>query len=295
MWLSQSIQFPNLGITAEPVPKSFLLFGDVRISLYGLILGAAIIIGFLITRWQAGRTGQDKELYLDFSIYAIIFSLIGARLFYVAFSWEDFREEPLRILDMQNGGMAVYGAILAGILTAFIYCRIKRMSFWKLADTVCLGLAAGQAIGRWGNFFNREAFGGYTDNLFAMRLSAWEVIPSSITEEMLLYAEQDGYPGYIQVHPTFLYESLWCFALLVILIICTRFKKFEGQLFLIYLIGYAAGRLWIEGLRTDRLYVWGTELPVSQVLSLAVILLALLLLTVRWIWSGRTKRSIKGK
>lgn len=267
MWLIHGVEFPKLGISIESLPEAFQLFGGFEIALYGILFGAAILIGFWVTQWQAVRTGQDKEIYLDFALYAVMIALLGARIYYVIFSWEEFAADPMKILRVQTDGLGFYGGLLAAILTAMIYARVKKLSFGQLVDTGCMGLLAGQIIGRWGDLFARQALGGYTNNMFAMRVHILDVDISFLTEEMVLNAQQGGYLDYVQMHPVFLYEILWNLALFWCLIAYTRHKKFQGELFMIYLVVYAMGRFWMEGLRTDVLYLWGTSMPVAQLLA----------------------------
>lgn len=215
---------------------------------------------------------RKKEVYTDFAIYAIIFSLIGARLYYVVFSWENYKDDLLQIFNTRGGGMAIYGAVIAAVLTAIIYCKVKKYNFFLLADTAVGGLVLGQIIGRYGNFFNREAFGEYTNSLFAMRLRVDQVNPANITELMKSHMTTVDGVQYIQVHPTFLYESLWNILVLVLILVFTTKKKFNGEIFLLYLVGYALGRVWIEGLRTDQLQIGSTGIAVSQVLSGAIVI-----------------------
>ena len=230
-----------------------------------------MICGYLVSEWQAKRTGQSPELYLDFAIYAIVFSVIGARIYYVVFAWEDFASNPLQILNLRTGGLAIYGGVLGGILTALIYAKRKRISFWLLADTSVVGLLTGQIIGRWGNFFNKEAFGSYTDNLLAMELP-WDVARYHVSSDAATELSKYVVNGTIQVHPTFLYESFWNLLVLIGILVYTKHKKFDGELFFLYLGGYGLGRVWIEGLRTDQLRFWGTSIAVSQVLALVMVL-----------------------
>ncbi len=300
MWLSQKIEFPNLGITID-IPSRIALLGDASITINSLLLGVSIVAGFLVVCWQAARTKQDRELYLDFALYALPISLLGARLYYIIFSLGRLPADPILLIELKEGQMAVYGAILAGIVTAFFYSGLKRLDFWRLADTACVGLLAGQIIGRWGDFFSRRSFGGYTDGPLAMRLGIHDVLAgrglvgpadtaiSVVSEEMIVRSEIGGYPGYIQVHPVFLYEAVWNLFLLFFLLALTKHKKFEGELFLLYLIGYSCGRFWIEGMRTDPLYVWGTELPVSQVAAALLIGFGLLAGVYQY-WHSRSAR-----
>lgn len=267
---SAEIAFPNIGIYIPHLPKGITI-GGFTIAFYGMIIAVGMLSGLWLACHQAQRTGQKKEVYTDFAIYAIIFSLIGARLYYVAFSWENYKDDLLQIFNTRGGGMAIYGAVIAAILTAIIYCKVKKYNFFLLADTAVGGLVLGQIIGRYGNFFNREAFGEYTNSLFAMRLRVDQVNPANITELMRSHMTTIDGVQYIQVHPTFLYESLWNILVLVLILVFTTKKKFNGEIFLLYLVGYALGRVWIEGLRTDQLQIGSTGIAVSQVLSGAIV------------------------
>lgn len=267
------VSFPNLGIYFDNVGSYISVFG-FHIAFYGMIITFGMICGYLVAEWQAKRTGQNPELYLDFAIYGIIFSVLGARIYYVIFAWDEFKDTPLQILNLRTGGLAIYGGVIAGIITAAVYSKIKKINFWLLADTAIGGLLTGQIIGRWGNFFNKEAFGSYTDNVFAMRLP-WDVarlhMSSDSVTELLPYVKD----GYIQVHPTFLYESLWNLAVLILILCYTKHKKFDGELFFLYLGGYGLGRVWIESLRTDQLLLWGTNMAVSQLLAFCMVIFAI--------------------
>lgn len=274
MFALDAISFPNLGIMIENLPKSISVFGRFDIAFYGIIIGFGIAMGYIVASFQAVRTGQDKEIYLDFAMYAVIISIIGARIYYVAFSWNDYKDDLLQIFNLRAGGLAIYGGVTGGVLTGFVYSKIKKMKFTLLADTACAGLITGQIIGRWGNFFNREAFGDYTNNLLAMRLSTYDVHENAITRKMLEMAEEGGYVGFIQVHPTFLYESVWNLFILIIILLYTKHKKFDGELFLIYMGGYGLGRAFIEGLRTDQLTFGNTGIAVSQVLAFALFIVS---------------------
>lgn len=268
---SAEIAFPNIGIYIPHLPKGITI-GGFTIAFYGMIIAAGMLSGLWLACHQAQRTGQKKEVYTDFAIYAIIFSLIGARLYYVAFSWENYKDDLLQIFNTRGGGMAIYGAVIAAILTAIIYCKVRKYNFFLLADTAVGGLVLGQIIGRYGNFFNREAFGEYTNSLFAMRLRVDQVNPANITELMKSHMTTIDGVQYIQVHPTFLYESFWNILVLVLILVFTTKKKFNGEIFLLYLVGYALGRVWIEGLRTDQLQIGSTGIAVSQVLSGAIVI-----------------------
>ncbi|OUP48693.1 prolipoprotein diacylglyceryl transferase [Lachnoclostridium sp. An181] len=264
--MDMSINFPNLGIHLEHVGKSISIFG-FEIAYYGIIIGIGMIAGVLIAAAEAKRTKQNSEDYFDLAIFAIVFAIIGARLYYVIFSWENYKDDLLSIFNIREGGLAIYGGIIAAVITVIVFAKIRQLSAWKLMDTACLGLIAGQMIGRWGNFFNREAFGDYTNNVFAMQLPVDAVRASDITEKMQEHIRLIDGVSYIQVHPTFLYESLWCLGVLIFLNFYKRYKKFDGEVFFMYLFGYGLGRVWIEGLRTDQLCIPGIGWPVSQVLA----------------------------
>ena len=267
------IAFPNMGIYLRNVPKSFSVFG-FEIALYGVIIGIGVVAGIMMAARWAKVTGQDQEVYWDFSIYAVIFSIIGARIYYVIFEWDNYKNNLLSILNLREGGLAIYGGVIAAFTTLFIYAKLKKQNAFRMADTGVLGLILGQAIGRWGNFTNREVFGEYTNNIFAMRLPV-DIVRSIDISDSLAEHIAEG-TNYIQVHPTFLYESLWNLGLLIIMLLYYKHKKFEGEIALLYLGGYGLGRAWIEGIRTDQLFIPGTHIPVSQVLAIVLFVGSLL-------------------
>ena len=264
------ISFPNLGIYLKNVGKSIDLFG-IEIAYYGIIIGTAILLGFWIAAREAKRTGQNPENYLDMGIIGVIAGIVGARLYYVIFSWDMYKDNLLDIFNMREGGIAIYGGVIAAVISVLVLAKVKHLSAPQIFDTIAMALLNGQMLGRWGNFFNREAFGGYTDSLFAMRLPLDAVRSSDVTEQMRRHIERIDGVSYIQVHPTFLYESLWCMVLLIILFAYRKHKKYEGELFLMYLFGYGLGRFWIEGLRTDQLLLPGVGIAVSQLLAGAIV------------------------
>ena len=264
--MHESIAFPNLGIEFEHVGKSISVFG-FEIAYYGMIIGLAILIGFAIATAEAKRTRQNPEDYMDMGLIGVICGIAGARIYYIIFSWEMYKDDLLSVFNLREGGLAIYGGIIGAILSVLVCAKVKRLSAPQILDTVAMALVNGQMLGRWGNFFNREVFGGYTDSLFAMRLPLDAVRSRDVTEEMRRHMEVIDGVSYIQVHPTFLYESLWCCGVLLLLFFYRKHKKYEGELFLLYLFGYGLGRVWIEGIRTDQLFLPGTTLPVSQVLA----------------------------
>lgn len=267
------IAFPHLGIYLKNVPKSFEVFG-FRIAFYGVIIGIGVLLAVLLVSKIADKTGQDSDSYWDLSIYLIIFSIIGARLYYVAFAWNTYKDNLISIFFIRNGGLAIYGGVIAGFLTLAVYVKIHKKSYRQMADTGVYGLVLGQLIGRWGNFTNREAFGQYTDSLLAMRLPKDMVRQNEIAESIASHIVQGT--NYIQVHPTFLYESLWNLCLLILMLFYLKHKKFHGEICLLYMGGYGLGRAWIEGLRTDQLLIPGTMVAVSQVLAICLVAAAVI-------------------
>ena len=269
------IWFPNLGIEIDHLSRTaFTVFGQ-DIYWYGIFIGLGVILGVLLALHEAKRTGQNPDTYLDFIIYAMIIAIIGARLYYVIFSWDFYSQHPEKIFAIREGGLAIYGGIIGGVLTAIVYSRVKKKNFWVMADTMAPSLILGQMLGRWGNFFNKEAFGRFTDNLFAMRYQLSQVRASDVTPDILQNLVTVNGVDYIQVHPTFLYESMWSLCVFIILLILQRKKKFNGQVCATYFFGYALGRVWIEGLRTDQLCIG--NVPVSQALSAVLIIASVVL------------------
>ena len=228
--MDMSIRFPHLGIYLPNVGKTISVFG-FDIAYYGITIAIAMIVGISIALHEAKRTGQNQDTYLDLLMLTMLTSVVGARIYYVIFSWDNYKDN--------------------------------------------LGLAAGQIIGRWGNFFNREAFGEYTNNLLAMQLPVSAVRENEITSAMWNHVVTIGGVEYIQVHPTFLYEGLWNLMVLLFLFWFRKRKKFEGELFFCYLAGYGVGRFWIESLRTDQLLLPGIHVPVSQMLSAVLVIVSL--------------------
>lgn len=278
--MNTSINFPNLGIHLSNVGKSISI-GGFEIAYYGMIIACGMILGLCIAMWVAKKTNQNPDQYFDVALYAIPIALIGARAYYVIFSWDQYKDNLIHILYFREGGLAIFGGVIAAVITFYVYVKIKKQNFWLMADTACVGLVLGQIIGRWGNFFNREAFGGYTNSLFAMQLPLNAVRSSDVTQEMMEHLQTIDGVQYIQVHPTFLYENLWNIGVLLLLLLFTKHKKFDGEIFLLYLAGYGIGRFWIEGLRTDQLLLPGIKLPVSQVLSAVVAIVSIAVILIQ--------------
>ena len=264
--MDMQIYFPHLGIRLEHVGKTFSIFG-FPIAYYGVVIVCGMLLALALVMHEAKRSAQDPEMYYNMGLLAILFGIIGARIYYVVFDWELYKNNLLEIFHIRNGGLAIYGGVIGGVLTVFIYAKYKKISFPMLTDTASVGLVLGHIVGRWGNFFNREAFGDYTDGLLAMQLPVSAVRQHEITPAMWEHVQTIGGVEFIQVSPTFLYESLWNVAVLAVLLVMCRKKVFDGQVFLCYLIGYGLGRLWIEGMRTDQLLLPVVGIPVSQLLS----------------------------
>ena len=295
--MGADVRFPHLGIEIEKLGKSISI-GGFAIAYYGIIIAFGMVCGYLIAAWQAKRTGQDKEMYLDLALWDIIFAVIGARVYYVVFSWDYYSAHPLEIINIREGGLAIYGGVIAGIITCIVYTKIKKISFFKVADSVVLGLILGQIIGRWGNFFNREAFGqvATSKNPFMMRIFfddnySINQVPDAVRIGMENLKGMDlSEIGYIQVQPTFLYESVWNLMVLILMLIFRKKKKFDGEVFLWYLFGYGIGRFVIEGFRTDQLIMPVTGWPVSQALSLVLAVVAVVVVVVKRVKISRQEK-----
>ena len=273
--MDMQIYFPNLGIFLENVGKNFSVFG-FEIAFYGCTMATGIIVGYLMAAREAKRTGQNPDDYLDMLLYAVFFAIIGARLYYVIFKWDYYGQNLLQIFNLRQGGLAIYGGIIGAFTTVYFFAKKRKLSFAQMLDTACPGLAAGQVIGRWGNFFNREAFGGYTDGLFAMQLPVSAVRSGEITEQMWENLEVINGIEFIQVHPTFLYEGLWNVGVIIFLYLYRKHKKFQGELVLWYLVLYGVGRFWVESLRTDQLLIPGIGFPISQLLGAVMAVVGLI-------------------
>ena len=272
------IWFPYLGIEIEHLSKIAFTIGNLSVAWYGVLISCGVICGLLLARVLAKKSGQDPDFYTDFLIYALIIGLLGARFYYVIFQWDLYKDNPITVFDFRSGGLGIYGGVIAAVITAVVYCRIKKKELLELLDTAMPGLILGQAIGRWGNFFNQECFGSYTDNFFAMRLNVKTA--AYTTPELTKLAVTKGGVTYIQVHPTFLYESFGCLVVLAIMLLMFKKRKFKGQVAFTYMIGYGILRAFVESLRTDQLLIWNTNVPVSVLVSAAMALAGVILMIV---------------
>lgn len=277
------ISFPNIGLYLKNVPDGITVFG-IEIKLYGIVIAFGFLLAYWIATREAKRTGQDSELYLDYLLCMIIPAIVCARIYYILFNWNyyfepgaGFWKTVLRLINIREGGLAIYGGIIGGAIVCLLFARRRKVSVLTMTDTILLGVPLAQAIGRLGNFFNREAFGTYTDSLLAMAipleyyekkgtLFAFQ-LEGVITPEMM----SNVVDGCIRVHPTFLYEAIWNIALFLLLLLWRKRKRFSGEILALYLGGYGLGRFWIEGLRTDPLLIGNTNLRISQLLAAVLV------------------------
>lgn len=287
------------GIATEFEVSKILDLGFTEVRWYGAI----IAFGFLLAVLFGGRTAYVWNINLDKMIDVLIFgtigAIVGARAYYVIFKWDYYSQHLSEIPKIWEGGLAIYGGIIGGILCAYIVCKVEKMNFWNLLDMVGISLLIGQGIGRWGNYANQEAFGGFTyKNWGMMSDTVVSYIASNKSEFGLegvenvaeYIAENDLY-----VHPTFFYESVWCIlGFFVLYIILKKFRKFSGQLFLCYGLWYGAERLIVEGMRTDSLYIGNTNLRASQLLSLMIVVVCGVLLVALTVKFTKNPKPIEG-
>ncbi|MCL1896577.1 MAG: prolipoprotein diacylglyceryl transferase [Clostridiales bacterium] len=259
------IYFPNLGIGIQNLSRvAFTVFG-IDIYWYAICVMTGYVAALVTLRAIAKRTDQDPDMYSDYILYCLVFGLLGARIYYIIFSFDHYRNDLLQIFNTREGGLGIYGGLILTGLVTIRFVKKRGTTYGLLSDTAGPAIAIGQFFGRIGNLFNREAFGGFSNNLLAVRFKTDQVpgMPAELTNRIF---ELDGV-SYIQVHPVFLYEMLWNLALFLFLLFYRKRKKFDGQIFLLYIIGYGAGRFWMEGLRTDQLKLFGSGIAVSQLLS----------------------------
>ncbi len=242
-----AITFPNLGISVNPSRVAFNVLGK-DIYWYGIIIAAGFLLAVIYAMRRAPSFGLTEDNILDMLFVAVPLAIVCARLYYCIFYWDLYRDNPIAILYVWEGGLAIYGGVIGAVIGVAIFCRVKKLPIGPLLDVGSLGLLIGQMIGRWGNFMNREAHGAITDGFFKMGI-----------------ADAAGNVTYYQ--PTFLYESVWNLVGFVALHFYSKRRKFDGEVFLLYLAWYGLGRAWIEGLRTDSLYLFNTGIRVSQLLA----------------------------
>lgn len=278
--MDMSIRFPGLELTLDRVEKSVRILG-FDVAIYGILIAAGMLLGAAFVVLEAKRLNQNQDMYLGMILVGMIGGLIGARLYYVAFNWSMFKSDPMEILDIRNGGMAIYGGILGAAIFAALFCEIRKLPFEQMADTASLGLLIGQIIGRWGDFFNRGSFGEYTDLVTAMQIPLSAVSADEVTSAMRENLVTIDEVLYIQVHPVFFYESALCLLLFLWLMAWRRRKKYQGEIFMRYLAGYGLIRAFTEWLRSDQLLIPVVRIPVSLVVSIALFVLFRLTIMVK--------------
>lgn len=271
------IRFPHLGIVLSHVGR-YISIGNFEIMYYGIIIGIGFLAGLLIAQREAKRTGQNPELYMDYLLWMMIPAILGARAYYVVFSWDYYGKNPGEILNLRHGGLGIVGGVTAAVIILLLFAKKRGEKASLMLDTMTMSLLTGQIMGRWGNFFNREAFGGYTDGMLAMQIPVGyfeqygrmgELRQTGLLEHLVTVQEGGESLLYVQVHPAFLYESLWNCLILLVIFLYRKHKKFDGELLCIYLMGYGAGRFFIEGLRVDQLKIGHTGIAVTQMVCMA--------------------------
>ena len=272
------IQFPKLGWTFRIDPTAFKI-GSLEVQWYGLIITLGLILAFIYCFPKMKRFGLDSDRTIDAVLGGVIGGLVGARLYYVAFNWSEYKGDLKSIFNTREGGLAIYGGIIGALAVGLLICKIRKVKMLPMLDITCLGFLIGQGVGRWGNFVNQEAFGGKTDSFLGMtggRIQEY-IFENSASLGGSLTAEGSGimnlelYP----VHPCFLYESVWCLLGFVLLAFWSKRRKYDGQLLLMYMAWYGAERFFVEGLRSDSLYIG--SIRVSQALSALIFVVSVIL------------------
>ena len=270
--MTNLVQFPGLGLSFELSRVAFSI-GDMDIYWYGVCIAFGLCLALVFAFRRCTEFGIDADSMVDVILIGVVLGIASARLYYVAMAPYNY-DTIWDVLAVRDGGLAIYGGIIGAFVFGGLAAKWRKVPLLPLFDLVSLGFLIGQGIGRWGNFFNCEAFGGYTDSLLAMRIRRALVNDNMLNADVLNHRIVENGVEYIQVHPTFFYESCWNLCLLLFMLWFRRYKKYDGQMLWIYLLGYGIGRFWIESLRTDQLILFGTGLPVSQALSLVLILVA---------------------
>jgi prolipoprotein diacylglyceryl transferase len=255
--------------TAAPLDPVAIKLGSLEIRWYGILIAIGMAMGYYLAVREGKRRGWPEDIFADLLLWAAPISILCARLYYVIFEWEYYAGNPTDIFKIWKGGLAIHGALIGAVGTAIVFCRVKKIPFWKLADISAPSLIIGQAIGRWGNFMNQEAHGGPVSREFLENLH----LPDFIINQMDINGEY--------YHPTFLYESAWDVLGYFFLILLRRKNLLQGEIFLSYFIWYSAGRFFIEGLRTDSLYFFGTGIRTAQLVSILLITLSIVLIIYR--------------
>nr|WP_235788485.1 prolipoprotein diacylglyceryl transferase [Salipaludibacillus sp. CUR1] len=254
--------------TIQPYNPIAFELGPISVHWYGLLIGLGAFIGYLIANHEAKKRGMPEDFLADLLIFALPAGIIGARLYYVIFRWEQFAGDPARIFAIWEGGLAIHGGLIGAFITVLIFSRVRGLSFWKIADIVAPSILLAQAIGRWGNFMNQEVYGQEVSRAYLENL----LIPDFIINQMFING------AYYQ--PTFLYESIWNLLGVALLLYLRRVNLRRGELFISYLIWYSVGRFFIEGIRTDYLLIFGV-LKTAQVVSVLTIIGGIILIIYR--------------
>lgn len=252
----------------QPLNPVAISLGPIQVNWYGLIIGVGIALALWLAMREGDRRGLPKDIFADLLLWAIPISIICARIYYVIFQWDHYKDSPGDIIKIWEGGIAIHGALIGAVATAYFFAKSRNVSFWKLADIAAPSIILGQAIGRWGNFMNQEAHGGEVTRAFLESL----YLPEFIVNQM--YIQGTYY------HPTFLYESIWNFIGFVLLMMLRRVNLRRGEIFLTYVIWYSVGRFFVEGMRTDSLMLTD-NLRIAQTISVALIVFAIGLLLYR--------------
>ncbi|HLR65687.1 prolipoprotein diacylglyceryl transferase [Virgibacillus alimentarius] len=269
---------------APSLDRIFIEFGPLTVYWYGVIIITGLLIGLYLATRESNRLGLQKDLIVDLIVFAAPIAIIFARMYYVIFEWDRYAGGPWwKVFAVWEGGIAIHGALIGSVLTAIVYARIKQVSFWQLADIVAPSLILGQAIGRWGNFMNQEAHGGPLSE--SVYNSFHQYLPDFIMDQMCING--------VMYHPTFLYESVWNLLIFGLLFVLRKYNLLRGELFLAYVITYSIGRFFIEGMRTDSLYMFG-HIRTAQFISILLILAAVAIMIYRRI-SGKADKRYDGK
>ena len=289
------ILFPHLNIGIDKLSRVAFTVGTFQVYWYGVLICLGAVLGLVLVTKIAKFEGQNPDTYVDFAIWALLCGVLGARTYYLVFYEHSLKD----FLGIRNGGLAIYGGIIGGTLAAIVYTRIKKLKLFKFTDTLAFGLLCGQIFGRWGNFINREAFGSFTDSIFALAYRVDTVSGLAINGSEGVYNDtiypiiEIGGENYIQVHPTFLYESIWNLCVLIFLLFYRKHKRYNGELTVIYCFAYGLGRFWIESLRTDQLMLG--IFPVSMLLSGVLIAVAVVVEIVMLVKIGKHKNTDENK